>query len=52
MRNEAGVAYLKVLRTNQNQKTTVCGQLFDQTPSQKKTSTKPCNSEVVHVEQV
>lgn len=31
---------------------TVCGQLFNRTPSQQKTSTKPCSSEVVHVEQV
>jgi len=52
MRNELGVAYVKVLRTNQNQKTTVCGQLFNRTPSQQKTSTKPCSSEVVHFEQV
>jgi len=52
MRNEVGVAYMKVLKANQNQKTTVSGQLFDRTPSQQKTSTKPCSSEVVHVEQV
>jgi hypothetical protein len=51
MRNEVGVAYLKVLKTNQNQKTAVCGQLFNRTPSQHKTSTKPFSSEV-HVEQV
>lgn len=31
MRNEVGV-----LRTNQNQKTTVCGQLFNRTPSQQR----------------
>jgi len=52
MRNEVGVAYLKVVRTNQNQKTTDCDQLFNRTPSQQKTTTKPCSSEVVHVEKV
>ena len=52
MRNEVGVAYLKVLRDNQNQKTTVCCQLLDRTPSQHKTPTKSCSSEVVHLEQV